>query len=66
MRFCKILKPYITLYYAIKHGNIGLLRHALQEVAVIFQAPVAKKPKYARVLLKQIYTIDTKAADLIL
>lgn len=35
-------------------------------MAVIFQAPAAKQPKYAKALLRQIHIIDTKAADLIL
>lgn len=63
MRFCTIIEPYITLCYAIKHGDISLLRYALREVTVIFQVPVAKMPKYAKTLLKQIHIIDTKAVD---
>ena len=66
VRFCGVMEPYMTLCYAIKHGDIGLLRHALREVAVIFQAPAAKKPKYAKALLRQIHIIDTKAVDPIL
>ena len=60
------MEPYMTLCFAIKHTDIGVLTHALWEVAVILQAPVAKKPKCAKTLLKQIYIIDTKAADRIL
>ncbi len=29
----------MTLSFAIKHGDIGLLRHALREVTVILQTP---------------------------
>ena len=56
----------MTLSYAIKHGDIGLLRHAIREVTVILQAPSARKPKYAREMLRQLHIIDTKAADPIL
>lgn len=66
VRFCAFMEPYMTLCYAIKHGDIGLLRYALREMAVIFQAPAAKKPKYAKALLRQIHIIDTKAAAPIL
>lgn len=48
----------MTLCYAIKHSNIGFLRHALWEVVVIFQSQAATKPKYTKVLLKQIYIIN--------
>ena len=66
VRFCRAMELYMTLCHAIKHGNTGLLRHALREVAVILQAPAASKPKYARALLWQLHIIDTKAADPIL
>lgn len=63
VRFCMVLEPYMTLSYAIKHGDIGLLRHAMQEVSVILQAPAANKPKYARAMLRQLHIFDTKASD---
>lgn len=66
MRFCAVMEPHMTLCFEIKHGDIGFLRHALREVAVILQALAAKKPKYAKALLREIHIIDTKAADPIL
>ncbi len=66
VRFCRVIKPYITLCYAIKHNDISFLRHVLWEVVVIFQVPAAKKPKYINALLKQIYIIDTTVVDPIL
>ena len=66
VKFCAVMELYMTLCFVIKHGDIGLLRHALRKVAVILQAPAAKKPKYAKALLRQIHIIDTKAADPIL
>lgn len=56
----------MTLYYAIKNGDIGLLWHAMRKVGVILQAPAASKPKYARAMLRQLYIFDIQAADHIL
>lgn len=63
VRFSRAMELYITLKHAIKHGDTGLLCHAMREVAVILQAPKASKPKYAWEMLKQIYIFDTKAAN---
>ena len=38
----------------------------MQEVTIILQAPLAKKPKYAREMLCQMHILDTTAADTIL
>ena len=62
----RVMKSYMTLCYAIKNGVIGLLKYALREIAIIFQARAAKKPKYAKALLRQVHIIDTKAADPVL
>lgn len=53
----------MTFCYAIKNGDISLLKHAMREVYIIFQAPAASKPKYARAMLRQVYIFDIKAAD---
>lgn len=45
--FCRVIEPYMTLYYTIKNGDISLLRHALKEVCLILQAPSANNSKYA-------------------
>lgn len=42
----------MTLCFAIKYGDISFLRYAFREVAVILQALAAKKPKYAKALLR--------------
>lgn len=57
------MKPYMTLYYSITYGDVGFLYHAIQEVRIILQAPLASKPKYAREILRQVYIFDTKAAN---
>lgn len=66
IRFCAVMEPYMTLSYAVKHGDIGLLRNAIREVCVILQAPAAAQPKYARTMLRQLHIFDTKASDLLL
>ncbi len=60
------MEVYLTLCWSIKFGDIGLLRDALRQVTIILQVPSAKKPKYAREMLRQIHILDTTAADLVL
>ena len=52
VRFCKTMEPYMTLCYAIKHSDTGLLRHAMREICVILQAPAAYNPKYAQAMMR--------------
>lgn len=66
IRFCSIMKPYITLYYLIKYDNIGLLKYAIREICIILQTLTTQKPKYACKMLRQVYVFSTKAADPIL
>lgn len=56
----------MTLCYAIKHGDTGLLRHAMREVCLILQALSVSKPKYIYEMMRQVHIFDTKAADPIL
>lgn len=35
----------------------------MREVYIIFQAPAASKPKYAKTMLRQVYIFDTKVAN---
>lgn len=56
-----VMEPYIILSYSIKDNNIGLLCHAIREITVILQASIAKKPKYARAMIRQLYIFNTKA-----
>lgn len=37
----------------------------MQEITIIFQAPLTKKLKYARKILYQKYTLDTIAVNLV-
>ena len=56
----------MTLCYSIKHGDIGLLRNSMREVAIILQAKPAWKLKYAREMLKQLHIFDILSTDAIL
>lgn len=60
------MEAYLTLCYSIKWGDVGLLRCAMREVCIILQAPSAKKPKYAREMLRQVHIFDSSAASPIL
>lgn len=42
------MKAYLTHCYLIKWGNVGLLKNAFCEIAIILPTPAAKKLKYAR------------------
>ena len=63
LRFCKVVEAYLTLFYLIKHGDIGPLQAALWEVGVILQVPAVKKPKYAKEMLHQLYIFDITTAN---
>lgn len=45
---------------------MGLFHNVMREVCIIFQVPAVLKLKYARAMLRQIYIIDIKYANLIL
>lgn len=62
--FCSHVEIYLSLRYAIKHADIGLLRLALRHSAVIFQAAAAGTPKYARALFHTLHLVDSPAADI--
>ena len=59
------MEAYLTLCYSIKWDHVGLLQIALQKICIIFQAPSANKPKYARKMLCQVHISDLNAADLV-
>ena len=61
--FCAHVEIYLTLKYAIKHADIGLLRYALRLTTVVFQADVAGTPKYAQALLYTLHMVDSPASS---
>lgn len=56
------MESYMTLCFSIKHGDIGLFQYAMREICVILQALSARKPKYAREMLRQYHIFDTSSA----
>ena len=62
--YCTYVELYLTLRYAIKHADIGLLRYALRHITVIFQAEAADTPKYAQALLYVLHLVDSPAATM--
>lgn len=60
------MELYIILCYKIKNGDTSLFRHVIRKVDIIFQTSVVSKPKYAKVMLKQLHIFDIKAVDPIL
>lgn len=63
VRFCNVIEPYMTLFYSIKHGDIGFFWHTLWEITVIPQVLSAKKPKYTRAIIRQIPIFNIKISD---
>ena len=61
--YCSHVGTYLLLTHAIKHADIGLLRRAIRECAVMFQAPTSRAANYARELLRQIHLTDSGAAS---
>ena len=57
------MELYLTLRYAIKYADIGLLRFTLRHIAVVFQAEAAGTPKYANALLYLVHLTDSPASD---
>ena len=64
--FIRHMGIYLTLCHAIKFADIGLLRQALREVCILFQAKEANASNYAPELLRLMHLYDSEAADLIL
>lgn len=58
-----MIKPYTILLYAIKHGNIGFFQYVVEEIILILLALAAKKPKYARAMMRPVYLFDIRASD---
>ena len=53
----------MTLSYYIKYGDISFFQHAIREITIIFWVSIAKKLKYTRIIMRQVYIFDTKAFD---
>lgn len=60
--FCTHTETYLLLRYAIKYADIGLLRRALRECTIMFQAECSGTPNYARELLRLSHLTDSPAS----
>ena len=64
--FCSHVETYLTLKHAIETADIGLLRHVLRKVTIIFQAKVGGTPNYGQALLRMLHATDSPAATVVL
>lgn len=66
INFCAHVEVYLQLKHAIKFADIGLLRRALRECTLMFQAKIGGTPNYGRELLRLTHLTDSPASDIIL
>ena len=62
--FVRHMNVYFQLRYSIKFADIGLLRQALRDVCVIFQAKEGKCDNYAPELLRVLQMVDSQASQI--
>ena len=61
--FCAHVERYLILKEAIKSGDVGLLRHALQHAAVLFNSGETSTPRYAQALLYTVHMVGSTATS---
>ena len=66
LRFIRHMEVYFQLRHSIKYGDIGLLRHALRDTCVIFQASEGGTFNYAAELIRLIHLYCSEASDVVL
>ena len=66
INFCSHVEVYLQLKHAIKFADIGLLRRALRECTLIFQAKIGGTPNYGRELLRLTHLTDSPASSITL
>ncbi|KIX06423.1 uncharacterized protein Z518_04399 [Rhinocladiella mackenziei CBS 650.93] len=64
--FIRHMMTYQLLDYSVHHGDLYLLREALRQCCIIFQAPSARKGNYAREVIRFLDLIDGEATDAVL
>ena len=62
VKFIRNVTPYLVLKAAIKHADIDMLRHAIDECCILF-AGATNKTNYQRELLYYKWITDSKAAN---
>lgn len=63
LRFMRHMEVYLLLRHSIKYGDIGMLRQALRDACVMFQAPEGSTNLYAAELIRLIHLYCSDAAD---
>lgn len=58
------MELYIILYYIIKFKNISFFYYTIQDIAIILQALLLEKYKYAWEIFKQLYIFDSTSANI--
>ena len=61
--FCANVQVYLTLKYAIKHADIGLIRYILPYTTAMFHGKQAHKKNYATASLYMLHLMSSKASD---
>ena len=63
VRFVQHVRPYLLLKWSIQHADLGLIRQAMRECCVLFQAPIGGKGNYAREMIRYLQLVDDDAVD---
>jgi len=63
IRFMQHVHPYLLLKWSIQHADLGLIRQAMRECCILFQAPSGAKGNYAREMIRYLHLVDSKAVD---
>ena len=61
--FIRHMDVYFLLRRSIQHGDVGLLKQALRETTILFQAKEARSENYGPELLRLLHTCDSDAAS---
>src|SRR6266516_7760297 len=59
IRFIQHVRPYLLLKWSIQHADLGLIRQAMRECCILFQAPSGGKGNYAREMIRYLQLVDS-------
>jgi hypothetical protein len=61
IRFIQHVRSYLLLKWSIQHADLGLIRQAMRECCILFQAPSGGKGNYAREMIRYLQLVDSNA-----
>jgi hypothetical protein len=61
IRFIQHVRSYLLLKWSIQHADLGLLRQAMRECCVLFQASSGGKGNYGREMIRYLHLVDSNA-----